>query len=235
MPLARLVLALTLVAPAVAEAQFGPGGSSAPVDVAARHVPPSFEVGGTMGLAVILPTFGGTVSMPAGRRASIDVVGQVMPWRLDDGDDTWLMTQVQLRIPFRERPRARRSLLVGLTSFTVGDRFTTAGQRREWDLESWVRPHAGVSWQWQRLPRIDMRLDVVGVFLGRVAPMAAPMVSVSTIWHRERRWSMRIAAAVTLVLAARLVLATQAAAQVAEDEPIPRPCARGSRWAAWPV
>ncbi len=170
MPLARLVLALTLVAPAVvpaaAAAQISPDGNGAVVDVASRQAAPPFEVGGTMGLAAIFPTFGGTVSIPVARRASVEVVGQLAPWRLDDGDDTWLMTQIQVRLPFRERPRARRSLILGVTGITVGDRFSTADRRREWDLESWIRPHAGVSWQWQRSSHVDMRLDVLAVFLG---------------------------------------------------------------------
>jgi len=186
MPLARLVLALTLVAPAAAAAQLSPGGNGAAVDVASHQAAAPVEVGGTMGLVAIFPTFGGTVSLPVARRASVEVVGQFAPWRLDDGDDAWFMTQVQVRLPFRERPRARRSLILGVTTITVGDRFTTADRRRNWEMESWVRPHAGVSWQWQQSAHIDMRLDVLGVLLGNVAPVAAPVVSFSTIWHRGR-------------------------------------------------
>jgi hypothetical protein len=180
------VLLLLVTVPAVAAAQPRPGEAGPALDGMGRPARPPVEIGATMGVALILPTFGGTVSMPVTRRASVELVGQVVPWMLEDGDDTWFMTQVQLRIPFRERPRARRSLIVGLTSFTVGDRYARADGRREWDFGSWVRPHAGVSWQWQRSPHIDMRLDLHAVFLGDVAPLAAPMFSFSTIWHRER-------------------------------------------------
>jgi hypothetical protein len=178
---------LPLVAvPAVAAAQPRPGETGPAVDVMGPAARPPVEIGATMGVALIVPTFGGTLSMPIARRASVELVGQVAPWMLESGDDTWFMTQVQLRVPFRERPRARRSLIVGLTSFTVGDRYPRANGRRDWDFGSWVRPHAGVSWQWQRWPHIDMRLDVHAVFLGDVAPLAAPVFTFSTIWHRER-------------------------------------------------
>jgi hypothetical protein len=188
----RVTVALTFAAlpivalPTVAGAQPRPGDAGPAIDVMARPARPPIEIGATMGVAVIVPTFGGTVSIPVVRRASVELVGQVAPWMPIEGDDTWFMTQVQLRLPFRERPRTRRSLIVGLTSFTVGDRYATANGRREWDFGSWVRPHAGVSWQWQRSPHVDMRLDVHAVFLGDLAPLAAPVFSFSTIWHRER-------------------------------------------------
>ncbi len=182
----RFALATALaMSPAAAAAQAPAGASSPSIDLAAPRAG-GIELGATMGVALIVPTFGGTVSIPVHRRASVEVVGQVAPWMLESGDDTWFMTQVQLRVPFRERPRARRSLIVGLTSFTVGDRYATANGRREWDFGSWVRPHAGVSWQWQRSPHVDMRLDVHAVFLGDIAPLAAPVFTFSTIWHRER-------------------------------------------------
>ncbi|MEO5821710.1 MAG: hypothetical protein ABIT71_14505, partial [Vicinamibacteraceae bacterium] len=149
MPFARLrvvptrlvtVMALTVAAlsigalPDVARAQARPNNAGPAIDILASPARPPIEIGATMGVALIVPTFGGTVSVPVARRASVEFVGQVAPWMLDSGDDTWFMTQVQLRVPFRDRPRARRSLIVGLTSFTVGDRYATANGRREWDF-----------------------------------------------------------------------------------------------------
>jgi hypothetical protein len=184
----RLVRAAALAAllPAVAAAQRLPGGAAAPV---ARDVPGAagVEVGAGSMVVAIFPTFGGQVSIPTSRRVRLEIGAHALPWLLEDGDDVGVVTQVQVRIPFRDGPPgSRRSLLLGASAFTIGDRSDAVG---EWDFDTGLRPHAGVSWQWQKSRHVDVRIDLQGVFTGTSVPFVVPFATFSMVWHRERRWS----------------------------------------------
>ena len=127
-----------------------------------------------------VPTIGGQVSVPTRTGMRVEVSSQVLSWMLDDGDTFGLMTQAQLRIPFHNGPPgSRRSLIAGLTAFTGGSRWDRA--------DSFVRPHAGVSWQWQTRPTMDLRLDVHALVVGKGAPVVVPFAAFSVMWHGHRR------------------------------------------------
>jgi hypothetical protein len=162
--------------PVATPSPFGPAARAEGVEIAA----------GSM-IVAIFPTIGGQVSIPASRRVRFEVGAHALPWMLEDGEDFAVVTQLQARIPVRPGPPgSRRSLLLGVTGFTVADRVDSLD---DWDFFGTVRPHAGVSWQWQRSPRLDMRIDLHGVFLGARAYFVAPFATFSMVWHRERTWS----------------------------------------------
>lgn len=185
MPVARSVgpaaLALALL-PAFAHAQVE-GSTSRPVralDRTAAEAPGGLEVGIASTLVLVVPAVGGQVSVPTRTGLRVEVSSQVLSWMLDEGDRFGLMTQAQLRIPFHNGPPgSRRSLIAGLTAFTVGSR---------WDrTSSFVRPHAGVSWQWQTRPTMDTRLDVHALVIGEGGPVMVPFATFSLVWHGARR------------------------------------------------
>jgi hypothetical protein len=172
--------------PALGAAQPRPGPASGPVDVtpaADRGV----EVGASSMVVAIFPTIGGQVSVPTGRRVRVEFAAHALPWLLEDGEDIGLLTQLQVGVPFRAGPPgSRRSLLLGVTNFTFVDRLDNTD---EWEFFGTVRPHVGVSWQWQKSAHLDIRVDVQGVFTGQTPVFAVPLASFSMLWHRGRRWS----------------------------------------------
>ena len=179
------VLTLLFVS-GVAGAQPRPAPALPLVGPAARSAEGVELSAGAM-IVAIFPTVGGQVSIPASRRIRLEIGAHAMPWMLEDGEDFAVVTQVQARIPFRHGPPgSRRSLLIGVTSFTVADRLDSIG---EWEFFGAVRPHAGVSWQWQKSPHVDVRIDVNGVFTGARSFFVVPFATFSMVWHRERRWS----------------------------------------------
>ena len=108
------------------------------------------------------PTFGGQVSIPASDRVRVEVGTHVLPWMLEDGDDLGVVTQVQVRIPFRHgQPGAAAACSSGRTAISTGNRWESAGD--EWHFHTFLRPHAGVSWQWQKGRHLDVRIDLQGV------------------------------------------------------------------------
>jgi hypothetical protein len=180
-------LAITLALwPAVGAAQSLPGRASGPVDLtpaADRGV----EVGASSMVVAIFPTIGGQISIPASRRVRVEFAAHALPWLLEDGEDLGLLTQLQVQVPFRAGPPgSRRSLLLGVTNFTFVDHLDSTD---EWEFFGSVRPHAGISWQWQRSRHVDMRVDVQGVFTGQTPVFAIPLASFSILWHRDRGWS----------------------------------------------
>jgi len=180
------LLALPLL-PALASAQPQPGRAEAPrvggTDAGAGAA--GAEIGAGSMVVAIFPAFGGHISIPASRRVRVEFVAHVVPWLLDE-DEVGVVTQLQVRIPFHEGPPGgRRSLLLGASAFTIGDR---RGRSSEWEFDTGLRPHAGVSWQWQRSGHLDMRLDVQGVFTGVALPFVVPFATFSVVWHRDRGW-----------------------------------------------
>jgi hypothetical protein len=184
--LAHAALLALVFLPAVARAQPRPGSAPPSIDPS----PPGtdgVEIGASSMVVAIFPTIGGQVSIPAARRVRLEVGTHLLPWLLEDGEDLGVVTQVQVRIPFRQGPPgSRRSLLVGASAFTIGDHWESVG---EWDFDTAVRPHAGVSWQWQQSRYLDLRLDLHGVFTGPSLPFVVPFATFSVVWHGERRWS----------------------------------------------
>jgi hypothetical protein len=147
------------------------------------------ELGATSGMLIIFPTFGGHVSLPVTPRHNLEVSSEVAPWVIDfdEGGDLLLVTQIQVRRPFRRGPPGgQRSLIVGVSAVTVGDRRRDLDGRETWDFLTTLRPHGGISWQWWKGPHLDVRLDVLGVLTGNVIGIPAPRASVSMVWHRQR-------------------------------------------------
>lgn len=145
------------------------------------------EIGVGSMVVAIFPALGGHVSVPASRRVRLEAGAQILPWLLEDGEDFVVATQLQARIPLRQGPPgSRRSLLLGVTGFTTVDRLDGSNA---WEFFGTVRPHAGASWQWQKSPHLDVRIDLHGVLTGVSLPFVVPFATFSMVWHRERRWS----------------------------------------------
>jgi hypothetical protein len=179
------LLLLTLIAPDGA-AQTGPGAANAPSAGLAPLGSGGVEVGAAAMVVAIFPAVGGHVSIPAGRRLRVELVAHTVPWLLE-AEEVGAITQLQVRVPFRAGPPgSRRSVLLGASAFTIGDR---RGRHGDWEFDTGLRPHAGVSWQWQKSRHIDLRLDVQGVFTGVPVPFVVPFATFAVVWHPERRWS----------------------------------------------
>ena len=192
--LARPALVALAFVPGLAEAQPrplpaqvpDPAPASAPASTPARRAE-GVEVGAGSMVVAIFPAFGGHVSVPASRRVRLEFGAQILPWLLEDGEDFVVATQLQARIPLRRGPPgSRRSLLLGVTGFTVADRINRSN---DWEFFATVRPHAGASWQWQKSPHVDVRIDLHGVVTGARSFFVVPFATFSLVWHRERRWS----------------------------------------------
>ena len=181
------LLALALL-PALARAQgpprLDPSAQLAPVTPVGPRGAGGVEVGAGTTLVAIFPTVGGHVSVPTSTGLRVEAGTHLLPWLLEDGDDLGLMSQAQLRFPLREGP-TRYGILAGITVFTIGDR---RGANGEWDFDSGIRPHVGMTWQWQTAPHVDVRLDVHAMVTGSF-PMAVPFATFSVVWHRGRVWS----------------------------------------------
>jgi len=185
MPLVTPAIALLLVAaPLAATAQGRPVDSSRPVDGRA-DVTPRFEAGASTSLIGIFPGFGGLVTMPAGRKLSLEAGVETYPWVIEDGDEVRLLTQIQARIPWAARPGLRRSFVVGITAATLGDERTDDGSGA-WQFQTNYFPHGGGSWQWEHSPRFDLRLDVTAMVAVVPALIPVPKVQFSTVWHTRR-------------------------------------------------
>jgi hypothetical protein len=186
MSVARVtVAALLVLGPSAATAQSR--GTASPTSDQRLATPGAgLEVGAITSVVAIAPAFGGQVSLPVARRVHVEVSGEVAPWILEDGGDAWYAAQLQLRVPLREAAPGRPSILAGVSSFTVVDRWRYDGGRTEVDWDTWLRPHAGVSWQWRRSAHVAVRLDVQGIFIGSSIPFVVPRVAFSTVWRRQR-------------------------------------------------
>ena len=180
-----MILGLTLL-PAIAGAQPRPGSAPPPIG-SSPSGGGGVEIGASSMFVVGLPTFGGQVSIPATDRVRVEVGTHVLPWMLEDGDDLGVVTHVQVRIPFRHgRPGGCRSLLVGASAFSTGNRWESVD---EWHFHTELRPHAGVSWQWQKSRHLDVRIDLQGILTAPSIPFVVPFATFSMVWHRDRRWS----------------------------------------------
>jgi hypothetical protein len=179
----RLALAAALAMSPVMAAAQTPAGAGRPLDLGPSRTG-GVEVGVSSMIVAIFPTIGGQVSIPASRHVRVEFAAHTLPWLFEDSEDVGLLTQVQVRVPFRAGPPgSRRSLLLGVTSFTIADHL---GGLDDSDTFDTVRPHAGVSWQWQKSGHVDVRIDLQGVFTGETPVFVVPLATFSMIWHRER-------------------------------------------------
>ena len=142
--------------------------------------PMRVEIGCTVGATLGFPEFGLIASIPIASVAAIEVVGARMPAALMDAP-RHLLGQVQVRVPFREPLRSRKSLVVGLTSLSAVRRgddsflYPRSG--------SFAGPHLGVSLQWPMTPMLDFRFDALGIFtFDRDAPLVARAMT-AFVWH----------------------------------------------------
>ena len=149
--------------------------------------PDRVELGVGSTLVLAFPTLGSHVSVPTRTGLRVEAGTQVLPWVLEEGDDVGLMSHAQLNVPVGSgSPRHRRGFLVGITAFTIGDRWDRRGA---WSFDTIVRPHAGFSWQWQQTSHLDLRFDLQGLVASRSAPFVVPFATFWVVWHGERRLS----------------------------------------------
>jgi hypothetical protein len=160
-------------------------------DVVDAIVPPRIELGGGGGVSGTSPDFGALASLPLGDRLSLDVGASYLMrvWR----SPAYVLSQAQLRIPFRARLRSRYSLLVGVTHLEAIDpRPGDSPLWREDGVDTF--PHAGASLQWPLLgPNADLRVDAQVIVQGGELIPVVPRVVASVIWHANPSPSTRIA------------------------------------------
>ena len=175
MKLLHATLAVTLTRLALA----GLAVAQTPIDAVATPVPKRLELGGTAGLSASFPELGLLASVPAGRRASVEIAASYMPehWNVPEHR----LAQIQLRIPFREDLRSRRSLTVGATRIAAidddGDRGFLGSDASD------IFPHAGVSLQWPLSSHTDVRFDGQGLLTFEPELPLVPRASVVLVWH----------------------------------------------------
>lgn len=151
------------------------------VDAVEAIVPPRIELGGGGGVSGTSPDFGALASIPLGDRVSLDVGASylVRVWR----SPAYVLSQAQLRIPFRARLRSRYSLLVGVTHLDpIDPRPDDSPLWREDGVDTF--PHAGASMQWPLLgPNADLRVDAQMIVQGDELMPIAPRVVAMVVWH----------------------------------------------------
>jgi hypothetical protein len=151
-----------------------------PDEALAAPVPIRVELGGTAGLSAGFPELGVLASVPAGARASVELAASYMPehWEAPEHQ----LAQIQLRIPFREHLRSRKSLTVGATRIVAID----DGDHPFLDADPIFFPHAGVSLQWPLSPHADFRFDGQGLVTFSSEFPLVPRASVMLVWHPGR-------------------------------------------------
>lgn len=174
MKLLHATVAVTLTRLAIATLAV----AQSPADAtAATVIPMRVEVGGTAGLSAGFPELGLLASVPAGPRASVEFAASYMPEHWESPEHR--LAQIQIRIPFREDLRSRRSLTVGATRIAAvsGDRGFLGSDASE------IFPHAGVSLQWPLSSHTDFRFDGQGLLTFESELPLAPRASVVLVWH----------------------------------------------------
>jgi hypothetical protein len=144
-------------------------------------IPRRIEIGALGGVSATSPEIGVLVSLPLEDRLSLDLgVGNLTRvWRAGP----YVLSQAQLRIPFRRHLRSRRSLLVGVTH-------VKPYREREGDSGIWgtepplLYPHVGTSLQWGIGSQADFRIDtqIVVQFNDVVIPVV-PRAVAAFVWH----------------------------------------------------
>jgi hypothetical protein len=170
-------VACVIGSPNAAAAQVTRDASPAP----AASGGPGAEVAVFTGLLLVVPTVGGTVSMPIGRGRAVVAGGSVMVFDSRDGPRR-VSTHLQLRIPRRRAPGgAWESLVLGVSTFPELDDFLAGG-----DTRTRIRPHAASTWHWLGPRGNGLRLDV-GVLADFRRPVPLPYVKASALVPLGRR------------------------------------------------
>ncbi len=172
-----LVLVARLAVATLAAAQGA--NEEAPPD----PIPPRIELGAAGGVAATSPEFGVLASLPFGDHLSLDVsLGHLTRvWRAPP----YMISQAQIRVPFRKHLRSRRSLLVGVTH--VAPYAESDDDSGIWGTDRpFTYPHVGTSLQWSLGSRADFRLDtqVVIQFNDAIIPVVPRAVG-AFVWHPE--------------------------------------------------
>ena len=148
-------------------------------------VTPRFEAGAMTGLTGPLAEFGVFASVPTGQGPAIELVVSWMPGYVydDSGDESYMVTQAQLRVPFGPARRSRRSLVVGVSSIRTLSRDPWHDSFLGGNDDHDVRPHAGASLQWPMGPHADFRFDVQGIFTFSSELPLLPRALCLFVWH----------------------------------------------------
>jgi hypothetical protein len=178
---APAVVTLVLVARLAVAVDAQSANDEAPPD----PIPPRIELGAAGGAAATSPEFGVLASLPVGDRLSLDVsLGHLTRvWRAPP----YVISQAQVRVPFRKHLRSRRSLLVGVTHVApYAERGDDSGI---WATDRpFLYPHIGTSLQWSLGSRADVgfRLDtqLVIQFNDALIPVVPRAVG-AFVWHPE--------------------------------------------------
>jgi hypothetical protein len=101
----------------------------------------------------------------------------------DSGDESYMVTQAQLRVPFRQRMRSRRSLVVGVSSIRTLSRDPWHDSFLGGNDDHDVRPHAGASLQWSMGRHADFRFDAQGIFTFSGELPLLPRALCLFVWH----------------------------------------------------
>jgi hypothetical protein len=147
-------------------------------------VPPRFEVGGVVGLTVVLPEVGVLASLPTGPDSAFEVAVGWMPSVLYAHENS--IAQAQVRLPFKRHLRSRKSLVLGITRIQPqkdGDGVFGGSSR---DNRPFVRPHAGVSLQWPMGRNADLRFDAQGLITFDGELPLVPRATTTFVWHSRR-------------------------------------------------
>ena len=173
---AALLLTAWLGTPTVASAQ----EADNPPPVA-----PRFEGGAMTGLTGPLAEFGVFASVPTGQGPALELVVSWMPGYVydDSGDESYMVTQAQIRVPFRERMRSRRSLVIGVSSIRTLSRNPWHDSFLGGNDDHDVRPHAGASLQWPMGQHADFRFDAQGIFTFSGEIPLLPRALCLFVWH----------------------------------------------------
>jgi hypothetical protein len=138
------------------------------------------EVAAGGGVAGTSPDVGVQTSFPLGDLLSIDVSTSYLTriWR----SPAFLLTQGELRVPFRTHLRSRRSLVVGVTDIRALHR--RSGDSPLWRTDArYPYPHVGTSLQWPIGSHADFRLDTqLIVQFGTLIPVVPRAVG-RVVWH----------------------------------------------------
>jgi hypothetical protein len=171
---AIVVVAGCLAPPAVSAQTAAPPSGPAPVA-------PRLEVVALGGVAGTSPEVGALVSLPAGRRVSLDIGASYLARVFRS--PAFLLSQAQLRIPFRAHQRSRYGVLVGVTYLDELD--PREGDSPLWrqDLRRRLFPHAGASLQWRLGRHADLRVDAQLVVQGGELIPVAPRAVAGIGWH----------------------------------------------------
>jgi hypothetical protein len=150
-------------------------------DLPPTGVGPRLEAAALGGAAGTSPEFGGLVSFPLGDRLAVDVGASCLTriWRAP----SYLLTQAQVRIPFKRHLRSRYSLGIGVTHLAALDE--RPGDSGLWVTDQ-IHPHVGASMEWPLGGKVDLRLDTQLVVQFDELMPVAPRIVAAFVWHPGR-------------------------------------------------